>query len=151
MKRSRFYYRAPYPEIKEITFDGTAGLGAVGTFDLFTVTGQVLIVALAPYCTVDIAVDGGAGVASMQLGIANATTLLIPTTTAVDIDAAKFWGGVAPDAYGVALPAELKDILITEDIKGEVTTTNAQLVNAGTLRFPLWWLPMSADGNLVAA
>ena len=138
-------------EQKSLTFTGAAGLGAIGTFALFTVTGEVLIVALVPFCTVDVGVDAGTFVASMQLGVTGATNLLIATTPAADIDANEFWVDSTPDANGVAVPAGLKDIAITADITGEVTSTGTQKVNAGTIRFDLYWLPLSSDGLVVPA
>ena len=136
---------------KTITFTGAAGLGAIGTFDLFTVTGEVLIAYLVPFCTTLVDVDAGTGVASMQLGLVNATNLFVATTPAIDIDANEFWIDATPDANGIAAPAACKDILITQNIQGEVTSTGTKLVNAGVIRFDVYWLPLSSDGNLVPA
>jgi len=144
----RGYFRR---STKTFTFDGSAGKGAVGTFTVFTVTGEVLVVALIPYCSTNIGVDAGAGVASMQLGVANATTLFIATTQADTIDASEFWVSNTPTANGIAVPAGLQNIAITQDIQGEVTSTDVQLVNAGVIRFDIYWLPLSSDGNVVAA
>lgn len=129
-----------------ITFDGTAGKGAIGTGTVFTVTGEVLIERLVPFCTVNVGVDGGTGAASVQLGIANATTLFVASTGAVDIDADEFWIDATPDANGIALPAALKEILVTQDVQFEVTSTGTQKVNAGSVRFTAFWRPISADG-----
>lgn len=133
---------------KTITFDGTAGLGAIGTFNVATVTGEVSIVELVPFCTADVTVDGGTGAASMQLGIVNATNLFIVTTPAADIDVNEFWIDATPDANGIAIPSALKDIAVTQNIQGEVTSTGTQKVNGGAIRFDVYWMPLSSDGNV---
>src|SRR5690606_7017665 len=98
------------------------------------------------YCSTNLA-DAG-GTATLALGVTGATTLLIAATTAVDIDAGEFWVDNAPDAAGVAVPAALKEVAITADIIGTVAT---EAITGGVLRFDLYWLPLSADGNVVAA
>lgn len=133
---------------KSITFDGAAGKGAIGTGTVFTVTGEVLIEKILPFCTTLIGVDAGTGVASMQLGVGGATPLLVPSTSAIDIDADEFWEDATPSANGVAAPAALKDVVITQDIQFEVTSTGTQKVNSGVIRFDVWWRPLSPDGTL---
>ncbi|MBI4496852.1 MAG: hypothetical protein HY689_02995 [Chloroflexi bacterium] len=137
---------APHRATKAITFDGTAGLGAVGAVSYFTVTGEVLIERIVPFCTVDLA--EAAPTATIALGVTGAVELFIAATTAVDIDANEFWVDTAPDANGVALLAALKDIVITDNI---IATVGAQNVNGGTLRIDVWWRPLSSDGKVVAA
>ena len=129
---------------KTITFDGTADLGAIGNVPLFTVTGEVVIAIIAPFCTTDLA----GATATLALGVTGATTLFIAATTATDIDANEFWVDTTPDANGVALPAALKDILITDNIVGTVGTA---AVSSGVIRLDIYWLPLSSDGNVVAA
>lgn len=131
---------------KSITFTGAANLGAVGAVPLYTVTGEVLVVALIPRCETNL--GEAAATATLALGVTGSTSLFIGATNAVDIDADEFWVDTSPDAAGVALPAALKDIAITADIIGTVA---AQAVNAGVLEFVLYWLPLSADANVVAA
>lgn len=150
MKRSRFYYKAPYPVIKTITFDGTSGKGAVGTFDLFTLTGRVVVVSFEAYCGTTVSVDG-AGTASMQAGVENDTDLFIPTTQADTIDADEHWLDATPTANGKALAAANKDIAISQNIQGEVTTTDAQKVDGGVVVFTVWYIPSTDDGRLEAA
>lgn len=131
---------------KSVTFTGAANLGAVGAVPLFTITGQVLISIMIPFCTLNLnpAVAG----ATIALGTTNSTALFIAATTAADIDTNEFWVDTAPDAAGVAIPAALIDIAITENIIGTVAT---QAIDGGTLRVDVYWLPLSPDGALVAA
>src|SRR5512145_721060 len=128
---------------KTITFTGAAGLGAVGAVPLFTVTGEVLVCYLVPWCSVDLTEAGAT--ATLALGVTGSTSLFIAATTATAIDAGEFWTSTTPTANGVALPAALKDIVTTDSIIGTVA---AQAVNGGALRLDCYWLPLSSDGNV---
>ena len=111
-----------------------------------------MVVAIAPFCTTDVTVDGGTGTATLQVGVANATTLFISATTPADIDANEFWVDTTPDPNGIALPAALKEIAITQDIQAEVVNgAGTQKVNAGVIRIDVWWMPLSNDGLVKAA
>src|SRR3989304_4301332 len=129
---------------KEITFTGAAGLGAVGNVPLFTVTGEVLVVYLVPYTVLTL--TEALATATLALGVTNLTSLFIAATNAVNLLTGEFWteatgGGAAKP--GCAVPAALKDIAITSNIVGTVAT---QAVNGGTLRFDVYYLPLSSDG-----
>lgn len=131
---------------KSVTFDGTAGLGAVGTVSLFTVTGEVLVVALVPKCTT--LLTEAAPTATLALGVTGSTALFIAATNATDIDAEEFWVDTTPDANGIAVPAALKDIAITDNIIGTVA---AQAIDSGAIDFNLLWIPLSPGASVVAA
>jgi hypothetical protein len=128
---------------KTITFDGTAGTGAVGNVPIYTVTGEVLIVGFAPFCTDSL--TEAAPTATLALGVTGSTSLLIAATDATLIDVSEFWVDTAPDANGIPIPTALKDIAITDNIVGTVA---AQAVDGGAIRFDLLWIPLSADGNV---
>ena len=130
--------------IKSVTFTGAAGAGATGTpVTFFTVTGEVLVVALVPFCTSNL--GEAAPTATLALGVTGSTSLFIAATNSVDIDANEFWVDTVPDANGIALPAALKDIVITDNI---IATPAAQNTNAGVLRITCIYIPLSADGNV---
>ena len=129
-----------------MTFDGTAGLGAVGSVALFTVTGEVLIKSISAFCTT--LLTEAMATATLALGITGSTGLFVAATNAVEIDANEWWVTTTPTANGIALPAACKDILITDNIIG---TVGAQAVDSGVLRIDVEWRPRSADGNVVAA
>ena len=131
---------------KTVTFTGAANLGAVGAVPIFTVTGEILVVALTPFCTV--LLTEAAPTATLALGVTGSTSLFVAATNAVEIDANEFWVDTAPDANGIALPAALKDIVITDNIIG---TVGAQAIDSGALRFDCLWLPLSAGSSVVAA
>ena len=129
---------------KTVTFTGAADLGAIGNVPLFTVTGEVLVVIMSPFCTVLLT----GATATLALGVTGSTALFIAATTGTDIDANEFWVDTAPDPNGIAIPAALKDIAITDNIVGTVAVA---AVDTGAIRFDVWWRPLSVDGNLVAA
>src|SRR3990167_4013531 len=105
-------------ETKSVTFTGAANLGAVGAVPLFTVTGEVLVRAIAGFCTTNL--TEAAPTATLALGVTGSTALFVAATTATAIDANLFWVDTVPDANGGALPAACKDILITDNIIGTV-------------------------------
>ncbi len=127
-----------------LTFTGAVNLGqAASNATVFTCTGEVLIVALVPFCTTNLGEAGAT--ATSSLGVTSATTLFIAATNSVDIDANEFWVDSSPDANGIALPAALRDIVITDDIivANAVTDTDA-----GVIRFDCYYYPLSSDGEL---
>src|SRR3990167_1697702 len=125
--------RPPYRVTTTVTFTGAANLGEVGAVPLFTVTGEVLIERIVPICTVDL--TEAAPTATLALGITGSTSLFIAATTGTAIDAGEFWMTTTPTANGLALPAALKDIAITDNIIGTVA---AQAVNSGAIRFDVY-------------
>ena len=129
-----------------VAFTGAAGLGAVGNVPLFTVTGEVLIERIVPFTVLTL--TEALATATLALGVTNATSLFIAATSAVNLATGEFWtestGGGTAEA-GIALPAALKEIVISSNIVG---TVGAQAVNGGTLRVDCYWLPLSSDGNL---
>ncbi len=131
---------------KTITFTGAANLGAVGAVPLFAVTGEVQIVALVPFCTT-LLTEAGA-TATIALGVTGSTSLFIAATNAVEIDANEFWVDTAPDANGIALPAGLQNIVITDNIIG---TVGSQNVTAGVIRLNCIYRPLSPDALVVAS
>jgi hypothetical protein len=129
---------------KTLTFDGTAGLGAVGNVPLFTVTGEVLVVLLSPFCSTLLA----GATATLALGVTGKTSLFIAATLATDIDTDEFWYDTTPYANGIAVPSLLRHIAITDNIVG---TAAVAAITAGVIRFDCFWIPLSSNGLVVAA
>lgn len=127
---------------KTITYTGAANLGQAGTnTTIFTVTGTILVVALVPVCTVNL--DQALATATITLGTAGTTNLFIAATNSVDIDADDLWTAAAPATKSLALPAALKDIVVSgENIVNACATQNT---NAGAIRYDIYWLPLSSD------
>ena len=128
---------------KTITFTGAANLGAVGNVPLFTVTGEVLVAIMVPFCTTLLA----GATATLALGITGSTALFIAATLGTDIDANEFWVDITPDPNGIAVPAALKDIAITDNIVGTVAVAD---VTSGAIRLDCYWMPLSANSSVVA-
>ena len=98
------------------------GTGAAGTSTtIFTVTGDVLIVRLVPFCSTSLTET--AGTPTLALGVLGNTAILLGATTATAIDSGKFWLDTSPAEVGaVAIPAALIDIallFIDVDTSGE--------------------------------
>ena len=131
---------------KTVAFDGTSGNGAQGSVTVFTVTGEVLVATIVHYCTENL--EGAS--ATISSGVTGSTSLFVvnPTGGAPDIDANEFWIDATPDAYGVALDAKQKDIVIDQDV---ILTIGTADITDGTLEITCHWMPISTDGNVVAA
>jgi hypothetical protein len=137
---------------KTITFAGgtTNAIGDYdGTgnpFDIFTVTGDV-IVKVVGICTTNLASSGG----TLEVGvdITSNTALIIAQTTASNIDAKNIWHDASPDVSVEASTVFAEKIIANgEDIVGTVGTAN---ITAGVIRFLCFWKPISKNGNVIAA
>ena len=125
------------------------GTGAAGTATaIFTVTGEVIVVSLVPFCTTTLTET--AGTPTLALGVVGNTAILLGATTAAAIDAGKFWLDTTPAEVGaVPIPAALIDIAVTANIQCLVGGTNN--IDAGVIRYDLLWKPLSSDGLVVPA
>lgn len=131
---------------KVITFDGSAGNGGIGAVNLFTITGQVEILAFIAYCS-DGLVSAGGG--TLIAGDATTGNALILLTTATALTTGLWWVDATPAANKRGLPAGLKDQLITAVGTPLKLTVATGAITAGTLTFDVFWLPISPDGALV--
>jgi len=127
---------------KTVALTGANFLGELDqpTISIFTVTGEVLILVLVPFCTETLASAGGG---TLALGITGSTSLFVAATTASTIAINKFWVDATPDANGIALPAALINIVVTDNVIATVATAD---ITDGTIRFDCWYLPLSSDG-----
>lgn len=127
---------------KTLTFTGAANLGAIGDAPLFTTTGEVLVVYLAPFIVTTLA----GATATIALGVTNTTGLFIAATTATTLATGEFWTeatGAGTAESGIPLPAALKDIVLSANILGTVAVA---AITSGVLRVDCHWLPLSSDG-----
>lgn len=133
---------------KSITYTaGGTGANAAATA-IFTVTGEVIVVCLVPYCSTSL--EESAGTPSLALGVVGNTAIFLGATTATAIDSGKFWLDTTPAEVGaVAIPAALKDIAVTANIQCLVGGTNN--ISAGVIRYDVYWRPLSSDGLIVPA
>ena len=133
---------------KSITYAaGDTGLAGASTA-IFTVTGEILIVSLVPFCVTDL--TESVGTPTLALGVVGNTAILLGATTATAIDGGKFWLDTTPAEVGaVPVDAALIDIAVTANIQCLVGGTNN--ISAGVIRYDLYWRPVSSDGLAVAA
>ena len=131
-----------------LSFTGAAGLGAVGTVTIATITGQVEINRL--YAYVSEALVSVSNTGTITLGVtSNDQVLIAPTTVAPGaFDLGTWWtssaGGVTPglDLVYSVLGAALAT---AGNLINTIATNN---VTNGQLDYGLWWRPLSADCSL---
>lgn len=129
---------------KRITFDGTAGGGEAGTpVPVFTVTDAVHLTVVG-VCEEDLTVSDGA---TVELGTASATNVIIAQTTASTIDVDEIWFDATPAA--IKVQASIGGaFIVEEDIIITVGTAN---VTAGVIHFVCFWTPLVTTGTVVAS
>lgn len=140
------------------TFDGTAGAGAVGTVDVFDITGDILLHGFAVKCTTDLVdtVDG----AVLDIGITDDVDFFFDgSNAALDLDTidAGLWldfeNEVAQAGYS-RVAVDYQGIIrfpIAISSANILYTVATQAITGGTLVAYAHWSPLSADGNLVAS
>lgn len=124
---------------KTITFDGTAGKGAVGIINVATVTG-LLRVNPVGYCKTSLVSAGGG---TLALGTSSSTNGLLPATTATNIStSAKVWRDTGPSNLdGVA-----NDQHVTENV---ILTVGTADITSGSIEVVLTCYPLSTNANLI--
>ena len=128
-------------------YNFTDDAGAQGAFTIFTVTGDVMMRVFGICQTL---LNSG-GAATVELGIAGNTAALIVQTTATDVDAYETWQDVGPEANpGDVAAAMAKNFVIANGADVILTVATADLT-AGEVDFHAFWMPLSTDGNVVAA
>ena len=126
-------WRLPKVATKIIEFDGTAGKGAVGTINLFTVTGVVRGYVFG-ICSEDLP----GSTATISVGVSGATASLIAQTTANDIDTGELW----IDATPAVIETEPNLSLIKSNIIATVGTAN---ITDGTITFYCVYYPIGSS------
>ena len=133
----------------KIAVKATGDLTSFGaTLALFTVTGDVLLRITA---SVDVAVTSTSGTTTLEVGVAGNTGSLC-VNDAVDntaFDVGDSWTlATAADANGaLGTPA----FSVVGNSVGVILTGNVDDITAGDIDFYCEWIPLSADGNVVAA
>jgi len=124
--------RVPKHYLKTITFDGAAGSGAVGSVNVATVTGRILLLEASLHCTTALAGGG-----SISFGVTGNTAALIASTTGTDIDAGEFWADTTPEAA-------VSDAIVNKNISADMLfTIITDTITAGVIEVSLFWLPYS--------
>jgi hypothetical protein len=133
------------PKLVRSDYDFSVDGGTQIAYDVFTVTGDVLIHAIFGICE-----DAVTGAGAIELGITGGDTdLYIAQTTAADLIANEIWIDASP-----TLTAEQIDLTGLsfvmgggQDISFLVSGSN---ITAGKINFYCIWSPLSTDGALAA-
>lgn len=126
---------------KTLAFTGAAGLGAVGTVTLFTITGTVAINVIG-YCTEDLVSAGGGTVA---VGTSSSTAALCDQQNATAVDNHDVWHD-STLSIGGAVAGHIH--VIDQNV---ILTVGTGDVTDGTIVFYALWSPFSSDGAVTAA
>lgn len=137
---------------KTITFDGSAGKGAVGTITVFTITGRVLIHRILAFCKAGL--FGGA-TATLRCGGVLDTDGLFKQISAADLDNNEWWQQANPQRGLVSLDGGHDGGLISSQVQkmtdGDVIlTVGAAVISGGTIIFDVSYEAITDDGALVA-
>lgn len=134
-----------YGEYKNVTFAGGAGTGAIGTVDLFTVSGAVIF-NMACVCTGDLVGQAGA---TVEVGISGSTAAIIAQTLAANMVEGEIWHDNSPDAHIEA--ASVLSSFIVSDSETIILTVGTGNVSSGSLAMEMWWAPITVGASVEAA
>lgn len=121
--------------------------GAVAaTHTIFQVTGDVYIQQIYGACK--IAVTSG-GAPTLELGIAGNTAVFIAQTVATNILQYNLWQDAGPEVNPGVITLLGRSWLLQNG--ADIILTHAGVdITAGDIDFYCNWIPLSADGNLIA-
>ena len=131
-----------FPVQKQITYTAL-GNGAVGTIDLFTVTGTVALKFFGK-CTTTLTIQSGS---TIEIGTALSTAALIAQTASDAPDVNEIWHDASPDA-SIELMSVLTRKIVSQDV---IQTIANDTIDTGVILFMGFWYPMSEDGFVVPA
>jgi hypothetical protein len=138
----------PFLVSKRITFDGGTSDaigdkdGALATFPIFTVTGDVEVFVLGIVKTTLV------GAATLEIGVANNTASIIAQVAdATTLQVNEGWHD-ATSVLAEGFTPQIHPIGGGLDINGKVAAAD---ITAGVIDFYCHWRPLSADGMVEAA
>ena len=128
-------------------YNFTDDTGAAAAYTIFTVTGDVMV---QVFGLCQVLMDSG-GAATIAVGIAGNTAAIIAQTTATDLDAYETWQDAGPEANPGNVVTALGAYFVIANGADIILTVGAADLTAGDCDFHAFWLPLSVDGNVVAA
>ena len=139
---------------KTVAFDGTAGNGAVGTVNVFTITGRVIVERLSAYVSVVLASTSSLG--TLSLGTTSDTVYFVNTSNYTDVVDKFLTTSGAGSKAGIAQQLGLKPYngftAVPSDMaENMILTVATQPYTSGSIIFDAWYLPITDNGALVAA
>jgi len=117
--------------------------GAVASYTIFTVTGDVLVQC---YGICDVACVGAGNI---QLGIGGGAEL-IPITVAANLISNEIWHDATPTTTSETLDIDANRTAVVANSNDIQLNINGAILTDGDIDFYCRWLPLSADGNVVA-
>lgn len=124
----------------------TSDGGTAGAFTIFTVTGDVLVQVFG-LCQVTL---DSLGAPTIELGISGNTAVLIAQSTAKNLDQYMTWQDTSPETHPGAIDLTARTFAIANGADIILTVASANLT-AGDVDFVCRWMPISTNGNVVAA
>lgn len=124
----------------------TADGGAQGAFTAFAVTGDVI---LQIFGVCNVALTSG-GAATIELGVAGNTAVLIALTTATALIANEIWHDATPTTTVEQIDVDGVRTFIVANGQDVILTIAAADLTAGDVDFYARWQPLSANGLVVA-
>jgi hypothetical protein len=117
--------------------------GSSDPLTLFNVTGDVEL-AVYGVCTVDLT---GAS-ATVSVGLTGNTALLMPVTTATEIDANELWMDATP---AIGKPLDSLNFFVVGNGVDVIETVATADVTAGNIYYICLWRPLSVNSTVTSA
>lgn len=137
---------------KTIIFDGSDPGGADTPFDIFTITGRVLVTKIIGFCTAGLT-EGGA-TATISIGDTTDVDGFFVVDNAVDIDTNE-WFGATLSSSNVQISAGVGQVTVPtmKAISANIIGTlgGSQTIATGTIIFDVWYQAITDGGNLAPA
>lgn len=121
--------------------------GATGAYNIFTVTGNVLIHYIIGVCQTALT-SGGA--ATIALGVSGNTAIFIASTTATALIANELWHDATPTTTVEQISQTARSFAVSNG-QDVILTIGAANLTAGKINFYCRWSPLSAGATVVAA
>jgi hypothetical protein len=125
----------------------TDDTGAQAAYTIFTITGDVL---LQVFGVCDVALTSG-GAATIELGVAGNTAVLIAQATGTALIANEIWHDATPTTTVEQIDVVGSREFIIANGQDAIFTIGGADLTAGDVDFYGLWRPLSADGLVVAA
>lgn len=134
------------PNVERGNWNFTDDTGATGTYTLFTVTGDVLV---SVFGVCQVALTSG-GAATIEVGIAGNTAVLIAQTTGTDLDQYETWQDATPEANPGDVATALGKRFAIANGADIILTVGGAALTAGDVDFYCMWVPLTAGSSVVA-
>jgi hypothetical protein len=129
-------------------YDFDVSTGATDEYDIFTVTGDVMVRVIG---VCETSVTDAAGASRLQVGVTGATTALLAQITGPDLVAGEIWHDATPTTEIEKIDISGSHTAVITGGQDIVMEISGAAVTAGLINFYCYFMPLSADGDVVAA